>query len=199
MVIDFNYIIPSETRIISLTGRPNAGKTTLINLLSQNKFPVGKYAGTTKKIRSVYLRKDLAIVDFPGYGRILKRSKRYTDDIKDQIILFLEKYSDQIVVPIHIIASNSFLNASERLEKKGFLPIDIEFVEFLSEITHKEVIVILNKVDKLKNRSEELKKIRKHFENQSIMECSLRKKEGIDEIKKVIRNKLGKNYESLIK
>ncbi|MHA1929663.1 MAG: GTP-binding protein EngB, partial [Candidatus Thorarchaeota archaeon] len=44
-----------------------------------------------------------------------------------------------------------FRELTERWAKRGEIPIDIEFYTFLSEIAP-EVIVVANKIDKLKNR-----------------------------------------------
>ncbi|MFW9905741.1 MAG: GTPase, partial [Candidatus Thorarchaeota archaeon] len=80
----------TATYLIPVSGRPNAGKTSLINYLSHSKRPVGKKAGTTLRIISVPLIKNLFLVDLPGYGRITKRSKKFEERIKDEIISFLE-------------------------------------------------------------------------------------------------------------
>ena len=120
---------------ITITGRPNAGKSSLINYLSHSKQPIGKYAGTTVRISPIPLVRYLYLVDFPGFGRIIKRSKKEENQIKDEIILFLEKPPGQILFPIHIIDSSTFHKMVESLEKKGIIPIDIEMITFLAEVT----------------------------------------------------------------
>ncbi|MFX1504855.1 MAG: GTPase [Promethearchaeota archaeon] len=140
----------TATYLIPVSGRPNAGKTSLINFLSHSKRPVGKKAGTTLQIASVPLIKDLFLVDLPGYGRITKRSKILEAKIKDEIITFLEYPSNQLLFAIHIIDISTFHLMVTSLEKKGIIPIDIEMIQFLAERSNKPPVIVLNKIDKVK-------------------------------------------------
>ncbi|MHA1978315.1 MAG: GTPase [Candidatus Hodarchaeales archaeon] len=134
---------------IPVTGRPNAGKTTIINYLTHSRRPVGKKAGTTLRIAPVQLVKDVFLVDLPGFGRITKRSKSLEDIIKDQIVKFLEDPSSSILFGIHVIDSSTFHIVTQSLEKKGIIPIDIEMIQFLEETTKHPPIVLMNKIDKV--------------------------------------------------
>ncbi len=134
---------------IPVTGRPNAGKTTVINFLAHTKRPVGKKAGTTLRITPIRLINDVFLVDLPGFGRIAKRSKSLEDKIKDQIVQFLEDPNNFIMFGIHVIDSSTFHIVTESLEKKGIIPIDIEMIQFLEETTKKPPIVLMNKIDKV--------------------------------------------------
>ena len=134
---------------IPVTGRPNAGKTTVINYLAHSKRPVGKKAGTTTRIAPVLLVNDVFLVDLPGFGRITKRSKSLEDMIKSQIVQFLEDPNNAIIFGIHVIDSTTFHIVTESLEKKGIIPIDIEMIQFLGETTKHPPIVLMNKIDKV--------------------------------------------------
>ena len=109
------------SHLIPISGRPNAGKTSLVNYLSHSKRPVGKQAGTTLRIESVPLIKNLFLVDLPGFGRITKRSKKLEDQIKDEIVRFLEDPSKQLLFVIHIIDISTFHHTVTSLEKKGII------------------------------------------------------------------------------
>jgi GTP-binding protein EngB required for normal cell division len=135
---------------IPISGRPNAGKTSLVNYLSHSKRPIGKQAGTTLRIESVPLIKNLSLVDLPGFGRITKRSKKLEDQIKDEIVRFLEDSSKQLLFVIHIIDISTFHHTVTSLEKKGIIPLDIEMIQFVAEITNFPPIIVLNKIDKVK-------------------------------------------------
>ena len=180
--------LPENSYFISITGRPNAGKTTLINALTRSKLPVGKYAGTTRGIRVIQLSKTFFVVDFPGYGRLIKRSREFAEKLKNQTIAFLEEHSNQLLIPIHVIAANTILDSVENLERKGMIPIDIEFVQFLKEISKKEPLIIINKIDKLKKSSDTIEKIKYLFDDVTFIECALKSKQGIKEIKNYLRN-----------
>ncbi len=142
-----------EINYIPITGRPNAGKTTLINFLCKKKRPVGKRAGTTLRITPIPLVYDVSLVDFPGFGRITKRSKSLENKIKDQIIEFLDSPQHNFLFGIHVVDISTFSIVSKNLEKKGIIPIDIEMIDFLHEITNVPPIVVLNKIDKVKRDS----------------------------------------------
>lgn len=180
--------LPEKSFFISITGRPNAGKTSLINSLARTKYPVGKRAGTTKGIRAIQLSKTFFIVDFPGYGRVLKRSKKFNENVKNQIIMFLEEHSEQLIIPIHVIAANSILESAKNQERKGMIPIDIEFVKFLKEITNKEPLVIINKIDKLKKSENTIQEIKSLFYGVTFIESVLKDKQGAKEIKNYLKN-----------
>ena len=142
-MMTLSYLIP-------ISGRPNAGKTSLVNYLSHSKRPVGKQAGTTIRIESVPLAKNLFLVDLPGFGRITKRSKKLEDQIKDEIVRFLEETSKQLLFVIHIIDISTFHHMVTSLEKKGIIPLDIEMIQFVAERTSLPPIIVLNKIDKVK-------------------------------------------------
>ncbi|MFX1246235.1 MAG: GTPase [Promethearchaeota archaeon] len=136
--------------LIPISGRPNAGKTSLVNYLSHSKRPVGKQAGTTITITSIPLIKNLHLVDLPGFGRITKRSKKCESQIKDDIVHFLEDPSNQLLFAIHIIDVSTFHLVVASLEKKQIVPLDIEMIQFISDRTNLPPIVVLNKIDKVK-------------------------------------------------
>ncbi|UCE12203.1 MAG: 50S ribosome-binding GTPase, partial [Candidatus Heimdallarchaeota archaeon] len=139
----------NSTHLISISGRPNAGKTSLLNYLSRSKRPVGKHAGTTLKRDRVQLFKNLYLVDLPGFGRITKRSKKLENQLKDEIIHFIEEFSRQIILALHIVDISTFHLMVRSLEKKGIIPLDIEFIQFLAEEINYPPIIVLNKIDKI--------------------------------------------------
>ncbi|MHA1206408.1 MAG: GTPase [Candidatus Hodarchaeales archaeon] len=138
-----------KTYNIPVTGRPNAGKTSLINYLTRSKRPVGKHAGTTLRIVPIALVNDIFLVDLPGFGRITKRSKKLENILKDQIVQFLENPENLLFTAIHIIDISTFHIVNKSLEKKGIIPIDIEMIQFLGELLERPPLVLLNKIDKV--------------------------------------------------
>ena len=138
-----------KTYNIPVTGRPNAGKTSLINYLTGSKRSVGKHAGTTLRIAPIVLVNDIYLVDLPGFGRITKRSKKLENLLKDQIVQFLEDPEIDLFSAIHIIDISTFHIVTKNLEKKGIIPIDIEMIQFLDELLERPPFVLLNKIDKV--------------------------------------------------
>ncbi|MHA2202582.1 MAG: GTPase [Candidatus Hodarchaeales archaeon] len=192
----------TTTFLIPVSGRPNAGKTSLINFLSHSRRPVGKQAGTTLKITSVLLIKNLFLIDLPGYGRITKRSKKLEDNIKNDIISFLEDPSNQLLFALHIIDISTFHHMVTSLEKKGIIPIDIEMIQFVDEISKHPPIVVLNKIDKVKTEivRQNLSLLQSYdIPESEIFLLSLRTKKGCrtlrNRIKELVVQKLGPPYE----
>ncbi len=138
-----------KTYNIPVTGRPNAGKTSLINFLTGSKRPIGKHAGTTLRIVPIALVNDIYLVDLPGFGRITKRSKKLENMLKDQIVQFLENPENELFMAIHIIDISTFHTVSKNLERKGIIPIDIEMIQFLDELLERPPFILLNKIDKV--------------------------------------------------
>lgn len=195
MIMNSKYLIP-------ISGRPNAGKTSLLNYLSHSKKPVGKYAGTTLKITLIPLIKDLYLVDLPGFGRISKRSKQVENKIKDEIILFFEESLNQILFPIHIIDISTFHFMVESLEKKGIIPLDIEMAQFISSTTKSPTLLALNKIDKASKTlmDQNLNLLQSYnLPEVEIFPLSLKSKVGCrifrNRVKELTVQKLGAKYE----
>lgn len=195
-------MIMKNNYFITITGRPNSGKSSLINYLSHSKQSIGKYAGTTVRISPIPLVRNLHLVDFPGFGRIMKRSKKEENQIKDDIILFLEKPPGKILFPVHIIDSSTFHKMVESLEKKGIIPIDIEMITFLAEVTRTSPFIVFNKADKVSEQQQNENLIimeKYHLPETRLYEISLKTKQGCSLLKKDIKKSvidiLGKKYQ----
>ena len=130
------------------TGRPNAGKSSVINGIFDLKVATGKRPGTTRRISKHLLGDGLILVDMPGFGRMLGASKRLEDRKNDQIIRFLESNAREIVLAVHVLDISTFLEVTRRLERKGFISVDVEMVQFLVKILDEPPLVVANKIDK---------------------------------------------------
>ncbi len=190
--------------LIPISGRPNAGKTSLINYLAHTKRAVGKSAGTTLKITPINFFKDLYLVDLPGYGRITKRSRMREEKIKDGIIQFFDDPANYFLITIHIIDLSTFHLMVQNLEKKGIIPIDIEMIRFIASKANQAPLIALNKIDKIKPDLIEQNVNLLHTyvlpKNETFL-MSLKNKEGCrsfkNRINEVIFQKLGVKYQSL--
>jgi len=129
-------------------GRPNAGKSSLISNLTSAKPVIGKKPGSTRRINTYKITKKFEVVDVPGWGKIHDRTKAYEDRIKDEIVEFFERYKFRIPACILVIDAKSIVDVSERLSKKGIIPIDQELYNFIKN--YKIIpIVAINKIDKI--------------------------------------------------
>jgi GTP-binding protein EngB required for normal cell division len=130
------------------SGRPNAGKSSIISGALGLNAPSGKRPGTTRRITQIPLSKGLHVVDMPGYGRVSRGSRALEDALKDQILDFLEDNTSNIVLAVHVLDISNFLEVTLRLEEKGFRSLDVEMVELLSTSMDEFPLVVANKIDR---------------------------------------------------
>ena len=123
-----------QEKYLAFTGRPNAGKSSIIKEVVGLNIATGKRPGTTRRISKYPLSGDLVLVDMPGFGKMMGSSKRLENKINDQIIEFLESNAQNIVLAVSVLGISTFLEVTWRLEKKGFISVDAEMVKFLADI-----------------------------------------------------------------
>ncbi len=159
-------------------GRSNVGKSTLINLIADNKGLafVSKRPGQTKLLNYFNVDRKFYLVDAPGYGYRKTGKKDDFDKMMDSY--FNENESLKLVIWL--------LDSRRTLSKE-----DIDFYEFLKDLNVKSLLVF-TKSDKL-NQSEKSKVIKMAKENLSefeyILTSSLNKR-NIEDLRKKIEIKL---------
>ena len=131
-------------------GRPNSGKSSIIRELVNLDVRVGKHPGTTRTISKYPLNDNLVLVDIPGYGRMMGVSKRLERKTNYRTIRFLESNAQDIALAVHVLDISTFSEVTRRLEKKGFISVDVEMVKFLDKTLGKFPLVAANKIDKIK-------------------------------------------------
>lgn len=135
-------------RYLVFTGRPNAGKSSIIREIVGLDISIGKRPGTTRNIKKYPLSHGLILVDMPGFGRMMGISKRFVNMMNDRIIRFLESKAQKIILAIHVLDISNFKEVSQRLEKKGIISVDVEMVQFLAKTLPEFPLVAANKIDK---------------------------------------------------
>jgi len=109
---------------------------------------IGKDPGTTRRIEIHKLAPGLGLVDMPGYGRSIRGGRDAEDQIKDQILSFLKENAANIILVVHVVNTGTFIETMGRLDKKGFIPVDVEMVHYVKRDLGIPVLVAANKVDK---------------------------------------------------
>jgi len=187
MIIKSSNFIKSSSKTIdcpqnnipefAFIGRSNVGKSSLINMLTQNKklAKISGNPGKTLLINHFFINNNWYLVDLPGYGyaKISKKEKKKIESI------IVDYFTNRNKITI------TFLLIDIRLDPQQ---IDTEFMEWLSEnsINFK---IIFTKEDKLKVTQKEkkaenyiteiFKKIKIHPE---FIVSSSKTKKGRDEI-----------------
>jgi GTP-binding protein EngB required for normal cell division len=137
-----------QEKYIVFTGRPNAGKSSLVKELTGLNIATGKRPGTTRKVTKYPLNEDLVLVDLPGLGKMSRASKQLEEKVNQQIIEFLESNAKNIILAIEVLDITTFLEVTWRLEKKGIMSVDVEMVKFLAKILGEYPLIAANKIDK---------------------------------------------------
>ncbi|MEJ2241821.1 MAG: 50S ribosome-binding GTPase [Candidatus Bathyarchaeota archaeon] len=137
-----------QEKYIVFTGRPNAGKSSLVKELTGLKIATGKRPGTTRKVTKYPLGDDLILIDLPGLGKMSRASKQLEEKVNQQIIEFLESNTKNILLAIEVLDITTFLEVTWRLEKKGIMSVDVEMVKFLARILGEYPLIAANKIDK---------------------------------------------------
>ena len=191
------------------TGRPNAGKSSIIREVMGIHVTTGKHPGTTRSISKYALSRNLFLVDMPGYGRMTGVSKQLENMRKNRIIRFLESNAQNIALAVHVLDISTFLEVSWRLEKKGIISIDVEMIQFLAKTLREFPLVAANKIDKTdkKEIDANLKEFMHRISNghisavaDKVFPVSAKTGEGLSALKSSIREKLvSKGYRTPFK
>lgn len=182
---------PQDTKPeYAFIGRSNVGKSSLINMLTNNKklAKTSSTPGKTLLINHFIINREWYLVDLPGYG-FAKRSKKEIDKL-DQMIRGYILQREQLV--------NIFVLVDVRLEPQK---IDLEFIEWLG-LSSIPFAIVFTKADKLTaNKARQAveaykqKLLETWEELPPVFVTSAEKKEGreevlqyIDEINKSLKN-----------
>ena len=194
---------------IPFCGRPNAGKSSLISVLSGKKVSIGRAPGTTRSISIIPIYRNISFLDMPGFGKT-KHSRRFTELTKTKLVRYLEVNSSKFLCSVLVIDITTFPLVCVNLERKGIIPLDIEFARFLLELTNSDeipgnVIVAINKIDRLDSREQKRNLAivsEKLPSNVHIFPISCKTKKGIREIRNRLKDmttgKLGPRYQGFL-
>lgn len=130
---------------IVLVGRSNVGKSSVIRQLTGKRPRVGKRPGVTRRIRRYKLGK-LDMVDMPGFGYIARVGRRKREEIKTEVVRYIERKRGEILFALEVLDARSFGEVAERWRKRGQIPISVELFSFLREL-ELHPIVVVNKID----------------------------------------------------
>jgi len=151
----------------AIIGRPNVGKSSLLNsLIHENRAIVTDIPGTTRDIIEEYMNIGgipLKLVDTAGI--------RETEDLVERIGVERSRKALEEADLILLV-----LNYSESLTND-----DLRLIELIKKMNS---IVIVNKMDLPQQLS--IEEIRNHFPHSPLIFTSVRKEEGIEDLKKTI-------------
>ena len=119
--------------VVSIVGRPNVGKSTLFNRLTESRDAiVDEYSGVTRDRhygKVVWNGVDFSVIDTGGY--VENSSDIFEEEINKQVMLAVEE-SDVIIFMVDVMS--------------GITDLDLAIAKKLRRIS-KKVFVVVNKVD----------------------------------------------------
>ncbi|MDD2504830.1 MAG: GTPase Era [Bacilli bacterium] len=169
-----------KSGFVSIVGRPNTGKSTLLNTVLKNKVAiVSNVAGTTRNtVQGVYNDDDTQIVfiDTPGIHKP-----------KDKLGKYLNRQSYDAIKDIDVIL---FVVDADAGIGKGD-----KFIIETFKNTEIPVILVLNKIDKLDDQGiiKAISQSKDLFDFAEIIPISAKKNDNIERLIKVIKNYLTDN------
>lgn len=162
-----------KSGFVTLIGRPNVGKSTLMNCIIGQKIAItsNKPQTTRNRIQTVYTSEEGQIVflDTPGIHKAKNK-------LGDYMVTVAEKTLSEMDVILWLVEPSNFIGAGERhiIEqlKKGKTP----------------VILVINKIDTVKKEQllEYIDTYRKEYDFAEIVPVSALKAENIKELLKCI-------------
>jgi small GTP-binding protein len=179
---------------IIFVGRSNVGKSTLIFRLTGKWVKRGKRPGVTRRPVEVNWRNHV-VVDMPGFGFMSGVPKRVQEKVKDEIVHFMEENADDIDLAVLVLDGKATPEIIERWEKRGEIPIDVEFYQFLRELGI-PTIVAVNKADKMKNIQTTINFLAEKFGvpyteiNETLVPISAKFGKNLSELRKLMEKKI---------
>ena len=158
---------------IAFIGRSNAGKSSLINALTNQKnlAIASAYPGRTQEMNIFLINKSVYFVDLPGYGFV-----RISPNVREKLQKMIDWYFFRSGYPQKYIVL--IIDASI-----GPTALDMDMLYQL-EAAEKNVIIVANKIDKIKKSDYEkqIADIQFRVGDHILIPCSAEKKIGVGEL-----------------
>jgi len=147
---------PDREAEVVLVGRSNVGKSTLMREITGHSFDTGGKPGVTRDPNHYdWAAEDFVITDLPGFGFMSGVDEEYREEIKTNIVRYLEAYAENILVAIHVVDGKSVIDIIDRHTAEDEIPYDVEMFHFLRDLEI-PVVVAVNKMDKVDERDDRL-------------------------------------------
>jgi small GTP-binding protein len=146
---------PDRDEVV-LVGRSNVGKSTLMRELTGHAVKTGKKPGVTRQPNHFdWAAEQFMFTDLPGFGFMSGVSGARREEIKTDVVRYLETYADRILVGVVVVDGKAAVDIIDRHADAGEIPHDVELFHFLRELDVPTVVAV-NKMDKVDDRDERL-------------------------------------------
>ncbi len=154
---------PDRESEVVLLGRSNVGKSTLMREITGHSFNTGQRPGVTRKPNHYdWASEDFVITDLPGFGFMKGIPEDVREQIKTDIVRYIETYADNILVAVLVLDGKAAVDIIDRHTSPEEIPHTVELYHVLQDLGVPTVIAV-NKMDKVDDRDERLDEIAERF------------------------------------
>ncbi|RBI58857.1 GTP-binding protein [halophilic archaeon] len=147
---------PDRDAEVVFVGRSNVGKSTLMRELTGHQFETGGKPGVTRSPNFYdWAGDDFVLTDLPGFGFMSGVSEERRERIKTDVVQYVEKHADDILVGVLVVDGKSVIDIIDRHSGGDEVPHDVEMFHFLRDVGVPTVVAV-NKMDKVDDRDERL-------------------------------------------
>lgn len=147
---------PDRADEVVFVGRSNVGKSTLMRELTGHTFETGSKPGVTRSPNHYdWASEDFVLTDLPGFGFMSGVSEERREQIKTDVVQYVEEYADKILVGVLVVDAKSAVDIIDRHSGDDEVPYDVEMFYFLRDVGI-PVVVAANKMDKVEDRDDRL-------------------------------------------
>ena len=146
---------PDRDEVV-LVGRSNVGKSTLMRELTGHDVTTGKKPGVTRRPNHFdWAAEGFMFTDLPGFGFMSGVDEAVREQIKTDVVRYLEANADDILAAVLVVDGKSVVDIIDRHAGDGEIPHVVELFDFLAELEIPTVVAV-NKMDKVDDRDERL-------------------------------------------
>ncbi|MFB6104228.1 MAG: GTP-binding protein EngB [Halobacteriaceae archaeon] len=143
---------PDRSAEVVLVGRSNVGKSTVMREITGHAVPVGQNPGVTRAPNHYdWTAQDFVVTDLPGFGFMSGVEEARREQIKTDVVRYLETYADEILVGILVLDGKAAVDIMDRHSGPESIPHPVEFYHLFADL-EVPVVVAVNKMDKVEDR-----------------------------------------------